>query len=270
MKPDVVVIPAAGRGTRMRPATRSVPKALVTVIDRPTIQYAVEEAARVGATEAVLVVNLDAAASIEQHFSEEGPLPGLEEVTVRLVVQEEPRGLGHAVLTAREAIGDRPFYCGLGDMIAPTSSDFYGPLATGAGDRSAVALRAGFGDYYDRYGIVGLGGDLVNGVASINRAVEKPGPDHGLSNLWLVGRYLFTPEIFDVLAKIEPGYGGEIQLTDAIDQLAIADRCVGVEVADELLDVGNPLGLLTASTVLGLGSATYGDEFRSFLNGLTE
>ena len=114
---EVAVIPAAGRGTRMRPATRVVPKALITVIDRPAIQYAVEEAARAGATEAVIVVDLDAGHLIQQHFLVDDRLPGLEHVKVRPIVQEEPLGLGHAVLEAREVVHDRPFFCLLADNI---------------------------------------------------------------------------------------------------------------------------------------------------------
>ncbi len=268
MSVDVVVIPAAGRGTRMRPATRSVPKALITVIDRPTIQYAVEEAARAGVSEAVLVVNLDAAADIERHFSVEGPLPGLENMRVRIVVQEEPHGLGHAVLTAREAVGNRRFFCGLGDMIAPPASRFYEQLESGSDGGSAVALQEGYGDYYDRYGIVGIAERLDDRLVQMNGAVEKPGQDQAPSNLWLVGRYLFGPDVFDHLASIEPGHGGEIQLTDAIDAVARTGQCRGVVIPDDLLDVGNPLDLLKASTALGLQSDEFGDEYREFVAGL--
>lgn len=269
MSVDVVVIPAAGRGTRMRPATRSVPKALITVIDRPTIQYAVEEAARAGVTEAVLVVNLDAASDIERHFMFEGPLPGLEDMRVRLVVQEEPHGLGHAVLTAREAVGDRRFFCGLGDMIATPASRFYDQLEQGSGGGSAVALQEGEGDYYDRYGIVGVAQHVDDQVVQLDCALEKPGRDLAPSNLWLVGRYLFGPDVFDHLASVEPGHGGEIQLTDAIDAVARSGQCRGVVVPDDLLDVGNPLDLLKASTSLGLQSEEYGEEYRAFLSGLS-
>ena len=117
MSIEVAVIPAAGRGTRMRPATRVVPKALLTVIDRPAIQYSVEEAARAGAKEAVVVVDLDAGHLLAQHFSIEGPLPGLEDIQLRPVVQEEPLGLGHAVNEAAHMVGDRPFFCLLSDNI---------------------------------------------------------------------------------------------------------------------------------------------------------
>jgi UTP--glucose-1-phosphate uridylyltransferase len=268
MSVDVVVIPAAGRGTRMRPATRSVPKALITVIDRPTIQYAVEEAARAGVTEAVLVVNLDAAADIERHFQVEGPLPGLENMRVRIVVQEEPHGLGHAVLTAREAVGNRRFFCGLGDMIAPPASRFYEQLEKGSDGGSAVALQEGHGDYYDRYGIAGIAERLDERLVQMDSAVEKPGQDRAPSNLWLVGRYLFGPDVFDHLASIEPGHGGEIQLTDAIDAVARGGQCRGVVIEDDLLDVGNPLDLLKASTALGLQSDEFGDDYREFLAGL--
>ena len=265
MSVDLVVIPAAGRGTRMRPATRSVPKALVTLMDRPTIQYAVEEAARAGVHEAILIVDLAAASAIDHHFSGEGPLPGLEEVQIRIVVQEEPHGLGHAVLTAREAVGDRSFYCSLVDTIAGPNAAFFEALAEASDGQSVIGLEHISGDLFDRYGVVGVAAEVSTGVVEINQAIEKPGEAAAPSDLGIFGRYLFSPEIFDALAVVEPGYGGEIQLTDAIDTLARAGRCRGAVVPGELLDVGNPLGMLIASTVLGLASEAHGLAYREFL-----
>lgn len=251
MNVDVALIPAAGRGTRMRPATRVVPKALITVIDRPAVQYVVEEAARAGATEVVVVVDLDAGHLIQQHFLAEGRLPGLEKVKIRMVVQEEPLGLGHAVWEASEAIRDRPFFCLLADNIVRPGSDVLPALTDAAAGESAVCLRRLTPDFLTRYGVIVPGSDEVDGVLDVAGAIEKPGLDRAPSRLGLIGRYVFTPEIFDILANLNPGHGGEIQLTDAIDQLGKRGRCRGYIAADDLLDVGTPEGLWEATSVLG-------------------
>lgn len=252
MSVEVAVIPAAGRGTRMRPATRVVPKALITVVDRPAIQYAVEEAARAGATEAVIVVDLDAGHLVQQHFLSGGRLPGLEHVKIRPVVQEEALGLGHAVREAAEAVGDRSFFCLLADNIVRPGHDVLGSLETAAGGLSAVCLRRLEDDFLSRYGVIVPGSEEgADGTLDVAGAVEKPGPENAPSRLGMIGRYLFTPEIFEILARLKPGVGGEIQLTDAIDDLGRRGRCRGFVAAVDLLDVGTPRGLIEATAVLG-------------------
>jgi UTP--glucose-1-phosphate uridylyltransferase len=260
MSIEVAVIPAAGRGTRMRPATRVVPKALITVVDRPAIQYAVEEAARAGAKEAVVVVDLDAGHLIAQHFSLGGALPGLEDVRVRPVVQEEPLGLGHAVHEAAEMVANRPFFCLLSDNIVRPGHDVLTEMAAGSDDGqvSVMCLRRYPEEYLDKYGFVIPRSDVVDDYLDLGGAVEKPGVDNAPSNLGLVGRYLFTPEVFTILDKIDPGFGGEIQLTDAINELGVRGRLRGFVAESELLDTGTPQGLIHATTVLG--SHQFGPE----------
>lgn len=256
---DVAVIPAAGRGTRMRPATRVVPKALITVVDRPTIQFAVEEAARAGAREVILVVDLDAGRLISDHFAVEGPLPGLEEVKIRLAVQEEPLGLGHAILVSEEMVAGRPFLCLLADNIVRPGQDVMSPMAeiTGRTGVSTVCLRDLTDELLARYGVVRHdGGDPLR----VSGAVEKPGVSEAPSRLGLIGRYVFTPDVFASLRAIQPGYGGELQLTDAIDHLGRHDRCLGWVADEDLLDVGNPSGLLHASVVLGRSMFDFAPE----------
>jgi len=250
---EVAVIPAAGRGTRMRPATRVVPKALITVVDRPAIQYAVEEAARAGAKEAIVVVDLDAGHLIAQHFSLGGPLEGLEDIRVRPVVQEEPLGLGHAVYEAAEMVGDRPFFCLLSDNIVRPGHDVLAEMAAGSRDGtvSVMCLRHYPDEFLDKYGFVVPSSDVTDSYVDLVGAVEKPGVDNAPSNLGLVGRYLFTPEVFTILDKTDPGYGGEIQLTDAIHELGTRGRLRGFVAEAELLDTGTPQGLLQATKVLG-------------------
>jgi UTP--glucose-1-phosphate uridylyltransferase len=250
---DVAVIPAAGRGTRMKPATRVVPKALITVVDRPAIQYAVEEAARAGAKEAIVVVDLDAGHLIAQHFSLEGPLPGLEDIRVRPVVQEEPLGLGHAVYEAAEMVADRTFFCLLSDNIVRPGNDVLKDMSAGSSDGSVsvMCLRRYPDEFLTRYGFVVPTSEMEGRYLDIGGAVEKPGVENAPSNLGLVGRYLFTPEVFSILDKTDPGYGGEIQLTDAINELGKRGRLRGFVAEAELLDTGTPQGLLQASKVLG-------------------
>ncbi|MFZ0014857.1 MAG: sugar phosphate nucleotidyltransferase, partial [Acidimicrobiia bacterium] len=242
MSIDVAVIPAAGRGTRMRPATRVVPKALITVVDRPAIQYAVEEAARAGAKEAVVVVDLDAGHLIAQHFSVDGPLPGLEDIRVRPVVQEEPLGLGHAVYEAAEMVGDRPFFCLLSDNIVRPGQDVLEEMAGGSneGGVSVMCLRRLTDEFLSKYGVVVPASDVADGYLDLAGAVEKPGVEEAPSRLGLVGRYLFTPEIFSILNKTSPGVGGEIQLTDAINELGNHGRLRGFVADSDLLDTGTP------------------------------
>jgi UTP--glucose-1-phosphate uridylyltransferase len=254
------VIPAAGRGTRMRPATRVVPKALITVVDRPAIQYAVEEAARAGAKEAVVVVDLDAGHLIAQHFSLGGSLPGLEDIRVRPVVQEEPLGLGHAVYEAAEMVGDRAFFCLLSDNIVRPGRDVLEEMAAGSnhGEVSVMCLRRLTDEFLSKYGVVVPASEVEDGYLDLAGAVEKPGVEEAPSRLGLVGRYLFTPEVFSILNKIEPGVGGEIQLTDAINELGNRERLRGFVAESDLLDTGTPEGLLKASKVLG--SHQFGPE----------
>ncbi len=267
MSIEVAVIPAAGRGTRMRPATRVVPKALLTVVDRPAIQYAVEEAARAGAKEAVVVVDLDTGHLIAQHFSLEGPLPGLEDMKLRPVVQEEPLGLGHAVNEAAHMVQGRPFFCLLSDNIVRPGQDVLPALAHGSrdGQVSVMCLREYGDEFLDKYGFVIPSSDVKDGYLDLSGSVEKPGKDRAPSNLGLVGRYLFTSEVFEILERTEPGHGGEIQLTDAIDALGKRGRLRGFVAVEDLLDVGTPIGLLEAS--VELGEHRFGDDFSSWLEG---
>lgn len=253
----------------MRPATRVVPKALLTVVDRPAIQYAVEEAARAGATEAILVVDLDAGHLIHQHFVSEGRLPGLEDIRVRPVVQEEPLGLGHAVFEAREMVGGRPFFCILADDIVPPGRDVLPNLAAAPDNHDSVMyLRPVPPEIIPTKGIAIPSSEVVDKVLSLSGSVEKPSLEDAPSDLALIGRYLFTSEIFSILATLEPGHGGEIQLTDAIDELGTRGRLKGYIDDIDLLDIGNPIGLLHASMVLGLDR--FGEDLRSRMRSLLE
>ena len=214
---SVAVIPCAGSGTRMRPATRVVPKALIPVVDRPVIQYVVEEAVASGVAEVILVVDDRPGNPVMAHFTEGDPVPGLEKVVFRSVVQTEPRGLGHAVLTTRDAVGDRPFVCLLSDMFPRPGRAFTPRMVSLFDGRPVIAVRRVSPDFFDRYGMVAIDENITGDVVTVLSAIEKPGAA-APSDLGIVGRYVFTPEVFVDLAAIERGHGGEIQLTDAIDR----------------------------------------------------
>lgn len=273
MKVDVAVIPSAGRGTRMRPATRSVPKALLPVVDRPAIQWIVEEAMRAGVGEVVVVVNPGVDDLLYSHFEGMEGLDALEGfggVGLTWVVQEEALGLGHAVLTARREVGDRAFYVLLGDNLVVPGQDQLGYLGAASDGRSVMCLRPLDDEGLGKYGVIVPGSRLGDHLWEIAGAVEKPGVAEAPSRLGFVGRYLFTPSIFAVLDRLEPGYGGEIQLTDGIDELARTEGCLGWEADSDLLDVGTPLAYLEAITRLGIWHPATGHPYRGFLGDLLD
>ena len=257
------VIPAAGLGTRFLPVTRSVPKELLPIIDRPMLQYVVEEAAEAGITD-VIVVTSPGKEGIADYFR---PRPDLEQrlsadpallekvqsgsrlANVSFVIQEEPLGLGHAVLTAREAVGDEPFAVMLPDDIIAHAPGVLSQMTAGmadAGDAAAVAVERVPWELVHNYGVVdaesvGGGGHRVRGL------VEKPPPGTAPSNLSIVGRYLLPAAIFDCLERTPPGAREEIQLTDGLALLMEDTPLYACEFEGVRYDGGNPLGLLRAS-----------------------
>jgi len=264
----VAVIPAAGRGTRLRPATRSVPKAFVPVVDRPAIQHVVEEAARAGATEIYVVVDEPAAELVRSHFHvDDDHLPGLEHTHIEPVVQISPNGLGDAVLSAAAAVGDRPFFCMLSDNLLRPGGDVLGAEeAVARGGRCLLAVRTLDESLLDAYGVVVPGPWLGDGLLQVDGAIEKPGALDAPSRLGIVGRYLFEPIIFEALRATAPGHGGEVQLTDAIARVAAETGCLGQVFEKELLDIGTPYGLVHASTILAAEHPEWGAEYRTFVS----
>ena len=258
------VIPAAGFGTRMLPAAKAVPKEMLPVLDRPTIQYVVEEAADAGIFDVLLITSREKKA-IEDHFDRS---PELEQrlvaakkselldsinrlitrVKVHSVRQAEQRGLGHAILQARHHVGDEPFVCLLGDTIFGQSAgallpcrqlvDAYQRLGT-----PIIALEKVPREKVNRYGIVG-GEEISPGVLKLNALVEKPEPDTAPSAYAICARYVLTPEIFECLGATRPGKGGEIQLTDALKLLLERRPIHGVVVDAVRHDIGNPVDWL--------------------------
>lgn len=266
MNIDVAVIPCAGSGTRMRPATRVLPKAMIPVVDRPVIQYVVEEAVAAGVGEVVFVLDDRPGDPVLSHFTEGAPIPGLEDVRFRRVAQDHPKGLGDAVLRAADAVADRPFLCLLSDMFPVPGLSFARRMVEAFDGRTLVAVRQVGEELLGRYGVVDPVATSDGDLIEIGGAVEKPGTDRAPSNLGIVGRYVFPPSVFESLRAVDPGHGGEIQLTDAINRLAVDEGALALVVGEALLDIGVPAGLLEATAAVGLARDDLAPEFRAWLD----
>ena len=252
----------------MRPATNVIPKALLTVVDRPSIQWVVEEAVQAGVNEVIVVVDPDTGGMIERHFSD---LPGLGDVTVSSVVQREAKGLGDAVLACRDAVGPRPFFVMTADdLIRPGQSVLADLAAATDHHHSVVCTRELPFQQLSSKGVVAPREYLTDTLVDLRSAVEKPSPHRAPSRLCIQGRYLFMPEVFEHLQLLGPGYGGEIQLTDAISALARLGRCRAFVTDVEILDVGHPQGFVHANLALAATSRTYGEEIKSTMKHLLE
>ncbi len=289
------VIPAAGLGTRFLPATKSTPKEMLPVVDKPAIQLVVEEAVRAGITD-ILIISGRGKRSVEDHFDRSPELEHLLERTakfeqltavqaiatmanVHYVRQGEAKGLGHAVWTARWHVGGEPFAVLLPDDIMHEQSPVLAEMLA-AHERlgeSVIALKAVAPSEISAYGCpqvedVGdndaLGRDAIANIVRITAIVEKPPAAVAPSNLAVMGRYVFTAEIFDALERIEPGKGGELQLTDAVS-LLLGERTVyGYTFEKGRYDIGNKDDYLRAIVELALEREDLGPPFRAFLAGL--
>jgi UTP--glucose-1-phosphate uridylyltransferase len=276
------VIPAAGLGTRFLPATKAQPKEMLPLVDKPAIQYVVEEAVSVGITD-ILVITGRGKRSLEDHFDrsfeleyyleEGGKLDELAEMRriaemadIHYVRQGEPKGLGHAVLVASEHVGNLPFVVLLGDDIMhPDAGVLAGML--GVYERyghSVVALKEVPPEDISSYGCAAVK-PLDGNIVRVEDLVEKPSPEEAPSNLAIMGRYVFGPEIFEVLAETKPGRGGEIQLTDAIKGLLATETVHGYTFTEGRFDVGNKLDYLRATVELALERDDLGPPFRAYL-----
>jgi UTP--glucose-1-phosphate uridylyltransferase len=285
------VIPAAGLGTRFLPATKVLPKEMIPVVDRPQIQYSIEEAARAGITD-ILIVTSRGKALMEDHFDRSLELEShlertekeeeLKEVRriaelahVHSVRQKEPLGWGHAVLQAREHVGREPFVVMLPDEVVPEPMDGEVPLLehllhiferTGA---SVVAVQEVEPQEISAYGSVDP--EFVEeDLARIVRIVEKPAPEEAPSNLSARGRYVLSADIFEVIERTPPGVGGEIQFTDALNLLAQERPAYAYVHRGPMYDVGKKLDYLKANIEIGLRHEDVAKPLREYLGDLLE
>lgn len=275
------VIIAGGRGTRMLPATRALPKELVTVGDRPLIQHAVEEAVACGAREVVIVASPRSLPLLREHFAplteadrDEPRLASLRAIedcaTVRFAVQERPDGTGPATLLAEPFVGRHRFLLILPDVVfmSPPGHELAAASARLGG--SVIAVRAVTPEAYDRYGLV-EGETVEDGTVRLRAVHEKPGAAYTApSALGITGRYLLEPSIFDALRSTPPGVGGEVHITDAIALLARSEPVFARVCEGEHYDAGHPAGALAASLAKALAGPASGvdvEAFRRLLEG---
>jgi UTP--glucose-1-phosphate uridylyltransferase len=267
------VFPAAGLGTRFLPATKAIPKEMLALVDKPIIQYGVEEALASGIEEIIIVTGRGKGA-IEDHFDISYELDRLLEsrgkvemmelsrkissmARIAFIRQKEAKGLGHAVLVARELIGDEPFAVMLPDQMIDAYDQMHG---------SILATMSIDGPGISAYGV--LAGTPVAGKPRLVDAtgmVEKPKFEDAPSKNAIIGRYILTPGIFDALETIEPGAGGELQLTDGILKLLKTEKVYGFNFEGKRYDAGDKLGMLEATVELGLKHPELGAKFREYL-----
>lgn len=284
MKVRKAVIPAAGLGTRFLPATKAMPKEMLPIVDKPTIQFIVEEAKKSG-IEDILIVTGKSKRAIEDHFDSNPELEAdLEEkhkdkllkltqsitelgVNLYYTRQPHPAGLGDAIYRARSFVGDEPFVVMLGDDLM----DDQQPLTQQLIERynkthaSTIAVMKVPHEEVSKYGVIDPSGKIEDGLYNVESFVEKPAVEDAPSDLAIIGRYLLTPEIFDILAHQKPGRGGEIQLTDAIDTMNKTQRVFAHEFKGARHDVGNKEGYLETAIQYGLTHPETKDALKEYI-----
>ena len=276
------VIPAAGLGTRFLPATKAMAKEMLPIVDKPTIQFIVEEALNSGIEDILIVTgkgkrpiedHFDANLELEMNLKEKGKTELLKlveettDVNLHFIRQSHPRGLGHAVLQAKAFVGNEPFVVMLGDDLMedkiPLSKQLIDDYEKTHASTIAV-MEVPHEETY-KYGIIDPGTQVEKGLYNVKNFVEKPDPDKAPSNLAIIGRYLLTPEIFQILETQKPGAGNEIQLTDAIDRLNQTQRVFAREFCGKRYDVGDKFGYLKTNIEYGLTHPEVKDDLRRFI-----
>lgn len=282
MKVKKAVIPATGLGTRFLPATKAMAKEMLPIVDKPTIQFIVEEALASG-IEDILIVTGKAKRPIEDHFDANFELESnlreknktdllklVEETTdvnLHFIRQSHPKGLGHAVLQAKAFVGNEPFVVMLGDDIMEDKIPLSKQLMNDYDEThaSTIAVMKVPHEETSKYGIINPEAEVAKGLYNVNNFVEKPTPEEAPSDLAIIGRYLLTPEIFHVLESQEPGAGGEIQLTDAIDTLNKTQRVFAREFTGKRYDVGDKFGFMKTSIEYGLVHPEVKENLREYI-----
>lgn len=284
MKPITkAVIPAAGLGTRFLPATKACPKEMLPIVDKPTIQYIIEEALASGIKD-ILIISGHNKRAIEDHFDrnpelelnleEHGKADLLEQVkaiadiNIHYIRQKEPKGLGHAILCAKSFVGDEPFAVLLGDDVVyndetPCLKQLIDVYNTNGG--SVLGCQTVPQEKVSSYGIVASEATAAERIFKVTDMVEKPAVDEAPSRLAVLGRYVITPEIFSILERTEPGRGGEIQLTDALKVLAKQQNMYAYDFIGRRYDVGDKQGYLEATVEYALRRDDLKDKFLEYL-----
>lgn len=282
------IIPAAGLGTRFLPATKAQPKEMLPIVDKPTLQYIIEECVASGIEE-ILIITGRNKKSIEDHFDRSVELEmeleksGKQEmlemvreisdmVNIHFIRQKEPRGLGHAILCAKTFVGNEPFAVLLGDDVVYNDEkpclkqliDCYGEYKT-----SVLGVQTVDPNDVNKYGIVG-GIHIEDRVYKVKNLVEKPAVEEAPSNVAILGRYIITPRIFEILEETKPGKGGEIQLTDALLQLVKEEAMYAYDFEGRRYDVGDKLGFLQATVEYALRKPELREGFIEYLKGLSD
>ena len=277
------VIPAAGLGTRFLPATKAMPKEMLPVVDKPAIQYVVEEAVAADIADILIILgrnknnisnHFDAVPELESNLTNKGDLQRLLRVKessdlaeIHYTRQGEPKGLGHAVLRARAHVGDSTFAVLLGDDLI----DERDPLLTTMIQVNAhtgltvIALMEVDPDHIHMYGAAAVEPTDDPDVVKVTGLVEKPAKEDAPSNLAIIGRYVLTPNVFEILERTEPGKGGEIQLTDALQELAVTDGVLGVIFRGRRYDTGDRLDYIKAIVQLAADREDLGPDLRPWL-----
>lgn len=280
------IIPAAGLGTRFLPATKALAKEMLPIVDKPTIQFIVEEALKSGIEE-ILVVTGKAKRSIEDHFDSNVELEhNLEQkgkndllklvndttaINLHFIRQSHPRGLGDAVLQAKAFVGNEPFVVMLGDDLMDITDDQVVPLTKQlindfeSTHASTIAVMPVPHEEVSSYGVIAPHKEVRKGLYSVDSFVEKPAPEEAPSDLAIIGRYLLTPEIFSILETQKPGAGNEVQLTDAIDTLNKTQRVFAHEFTGKRYDVGDKFGFMKTSIDYALKHPQVKDDLKQYI-----
>lgn len=277
------VIPAAGFGTRFLPATKAIPKEMLPIVDKPAIQYIIEEAVQSGIEELLIITgrgkgavedHFDSHPELEAHLKEKGQLDLLELasypanlIDIQYVRQKEAKGLGHAISCARSFVGNEPFAVLLGDDVVvnpayPCLRQLMDVYEERGG--SVLGVQEVPMEDVSRYGIVS-GTKIDDSLYKVTDLIEKPVPSEAPTNAAILGRYIITPAIFDILDHTAPGKGGEIQLTDGLGELALKEPMYAYTFEGKRYDIGSKLGFLQATVDFALARDDVGEEFRKYL-----
>ncbi|SDQ09468.1 UTP--glucose-1-phosphate uridylyltransferase GalU [Virgibacillus salinus] len=287
MKVKKAIIPAAGLGTRFLPATKAMPKEMLPIVDKPTIQYIVEEAIESGIEDIIIVTgkgkraiedHFDNSFELEQNLFDKGKFDLLSEVQksskmvdIHYIRQKEPKGLGHAIWCARKFIGNEPFAVLLGDDIVKSETACLKQLINQYNryNASILGVQTVRDEDVSRYGIVG-GSTIENHLYNVHNLVEKPKQEDAPSNLAILGRYILSPQIFEILGNQKPGTGDEIQLTDSLAELNKHEAVYAYDFEGKRYDVGEKMGFIQTTIELALDREDLRKDLLDYLSTVLE